>query len=189
MHARRLSALLARLRQCNLKTTAPVNLKLLAAFLLALAALVAQDPTSYLTPDVTRVGGKLACRCGGCRNTVGNCPMLRCDSADPMRRRIYSMKARGMSDGDIVNTIVREQGIVALASPPAQGFGPLITWVMPGIALLGGFFIYSWYVRRNRKEPEPLTPGDQAIIDRFRAQIDRELDESPASEKDGASKK
>lgn len=159
----------ARLRRCNLK--------LLIAFFATLAALVAQDPTSYLTPDVMRVGDKLACRCGGCRNTVGNCPMLHCGSADPMRRRIYEMQRKGMSDGNIVNTIVREEGIVALAAPPAQGFGGVITWIMPGVALLIGFFVYSWYVRRNRKNPEPLSSTDQATIDRFRAQIDRELGE------------
>ena len=153
------------------------SLKLILAFLLPLAALVAQDPTSYLTPDVTRVGERLACRCGGCRNTVGNCPMLRCRSADPMRHRIYALKAQGMSDDAVVNTIVREEGIVALASPPGQGLGPVITWVMPGFALLIGFGIYTAFVRRNRKPPEPLSAGDQALIDRFRTQIDRELDE------------
>lgn len=157
------------------------NLKLLFAFFVAIAPLSAQDPTSYLTPDVMRVGEKLACRCGGCRNTVGNCPMLRCSSADPMRRRIYQMKTHGMSDTDIVNTIVHEQGIVALSSPPAHGLGGLITWFMPAAALLIGFSIYSSYVRRNRTAPEPLSPKDQAAIDRFRAQIDRELDDSSES--------
>ncbi|MGI8960397.1 MAG: cytochrome c-type biogenesis protein [Bryobacteraceae bacterium] len=161
------------------------NLKFVIAFFAAIAALVAQDPTSYLTPDVTRVGGKLACRCGGCRNTVANCPMLHCSSADPMRRRIHEMKARGMPDDDVVNTIVREEGIVALSSPPAEGFG-LITWIMPPIVLLMGFFVYSWYVRRNRQQPEPLSPVDEAVIERFRTQIDRELGDSPVQ--DGADK-
>ena len=154
------------------------NLKLIVAFLIPLAAIIAQDPTSYLTPDVLRVGDKLACRCGGCRNTVGNCPMLHCDSADPMRHRIYAMQAKGMSDKAIVGTIVREEGIVALASPPGEGFGPILTWVMPGIALLIGFWIYSVYLKRNRKEPEPLTATDRAVIDRFHVQIERELRES-----------
>ena len=163
-----------------------LNRKLLVAFFLAIAALVAQDPTSYLTPDVTRVGAKLACRCGGCRNTVANCPMLHCSSADPMRRRIHDMKARGISDNDVVSAIVREEGIVALASPPAEGFA-LITWIVPPLVLLMGFFVYSWYVRRNRREVEPLSPVDQAVIERFCAQIDRELDDAPAS-KNGADK-
>jgi cytochrome c-type biogenesis protein CcmH/NrfF len=171
--------LLPRRRQLNL------NRKLLVAFFVAIAALVAQDPTSYLTPDVTRVGGKLACRCGGCRNTVANCPMLHCSSADPMRRRIHEMKARGISDNDVVSAIVREEGIVALSSPPAEGFA-LITWIMPPVVLLIGFLVYSWYVRRNRQEPVPPSPVDQAVIERFRAQIDRELDDFPAQ--DGADK-
>jgi cytochrome c-type biogenesis protein CcmH/NrfF len=158
------------------------NLKLFVAFLIPLAALIAQDPTSYLTPNVLRVGDKLACRCGGCRNTVGNCPMLHCDSADPMRRRIYNMQAKGMSDSAIVSTIVREEGIVALASPPAKGLGPILTWIMPGIALLIGFWIYSLYVRRNRKDPEPLTAVDRAVIDRFHVQIERELGEAAEPE-------
>lgn len=159
----------ARPRRCNLK--------LLLAFFVTFGALIAQDPTSYLTPSVMRVGDKLACRCGGCRNTVGNCPMLHCSSADPMRRRIYEMQRKGITDNDIVNAIVREEGIVALAAPPAQGFGGVITWTMPAVALLLGFLVYSWYVRRNRQQPQPLSPVDQATIERFRTQIDRELGE------------
>jgi cytochrome c-type biogenesis protein CcmH/NrfF len=162
------------------------NLKLIVAFFLALAALVAQDPTSFLTPDVTRVGERLACRCGTCRNSVATCPMLHCDFSDPMRRRIFQMKRAGMSDDGVVNTIVREQGVVALSSPPATSLGGLVTWMMPGVMLLVGFFVYSFYVRRNRKEPEPLSSFDRAVIDRFQDQIERELDDSPSA---GATKK
>lgn len=100
-----------------------------------------------------------------------------------MRQRVYSMKTRGVSDDAIVNTIVREQGVVALSSPPAAGFGGMITWLMPAFILLVGFFVYLTFVRRHRKAPAALTAADQAMIDRFRAQIDRELEESPAPEK------
>ncbi len=154
------------------------SLKLILAFGAVVAALIAQDPTSYLTPDVMRVGDHLACRCGGCRNTVGNCPMLRCGSADPMRRRIYQMKMTGMSDQDVINTIVREEGVVALAAPPTGTFGGVITWIMPGVALVLGFLVYSAYVRRNHKAPESLSEADRANIERFRSQIDSELEES-----------
>ena len=153
------------------------SLKLFLAFFAALAALIAQDSTSYLTSDVIRVGGKLACRCGGCRNTVGDCPMLRCSSADPLRHRIFNMKSKGMSDTAIVSDIVREQGIVALASPPTEGLGPIVTWVMPGVALLIGFWIYSAFVRRHRKAPVPLTKRDESLIERYRTQMDRELED------------
>jgi cytochrome c-type biogenesis protein CcmH/NrfF len=155
------------------------SLKIAFAFFGILAAVYAQDPTSYLTPDVVRVGNRLGCRCAGCRNTVGNCPMLHCGSADPIRHRIFEMKQRGMSDDAIVDTFVKEEGIVALAEPPTHGLGPIITWLGPGIALLLGFFVYSWYVRNNSTQPEPLMPVDQAVLDRFKGQIDSELDDSP----------
>jgi cytochrome c-type biogenesis protein CcmH/NrfF len=157
------------------------SLKLFFAFCAVVGALIAQDPTSYLTPDVLRVGDHLACRCGGCRNTVGNCPMLRCGSADPLRHRIYQMKLTGMSDQEIINKIVSEEGAVALAAPPTETFGGLITWIMPGVALILGFWVYTVYVRRNRKPPEPLSETDRAEIERFRNQMDRELDEGPDS--------
>ncbi len=164
-----------RLPQCSLK--------LVAAFFAAIVVLIAQDPTSYMTPDVLRVGDKLACRCGGCRNTVGTCPMIRCSSADPLRRRIHEMKSQGMSDNAVIATIVREQGVVALSSPPSGSLGGLLTWITPAAVLLIGFFVYTSYVRRNRKAPESLSPVDEATLDRFRAQIDRELEESSEPDK------
>lgn len=112
--------------------------------------------------------------------------MLRCSSADPMRRRIHQMKMTGMSDQDVINTIVREEGTVALAAPPTGTVGGLVTWVMPGVVLVIGFFVYSSYVRRNRKQPEPISDIDRANIERFRSQIDRELDEAPAPPQRGS---
>ena len=84
------------------------------------------------------------------------------------------MKSQGKSDDAVVNSIVREEGVVALSSPPAEGFG-LFTWVMPGVALLIGFFIWSSFVRGARKKPEQLSEADHAMIERFRTQMDDEL--------------
>ena len=105
--------------------------------------------------------------------------MLHCSYAGPMRQRIYDMKGRYLSDDYIVNAIVREQGIVALAAPPAEGFGGILTWVMPGVVLVLGFFVYTWYVRRNQKAPAPLSASDQAIVNRYQDEMNRELEESP----------
>jgi cytochrome c-type biogenesis protein CcmH/NrfF len=107
--------------------------------------------------------------------TVGNCPMIGCGSADPMRRRIYDMQARGITDDAIVKQVVQEQGIVALSGQQPL---PWIAWLMPGIALILGFGVYTAYVRRNRRQPIPPSASDEATLDRYRAQIDRELDES-----------
>ncbi len=163
------------------------NLKLLAAFFLSFACLVAQDPTSLLTPGVMRVGGRLACRCGSCRNTVRDCPMLRCSYTEPMRAHIKQLQENGATDDQVISTIVREQGVVALAAPPAEGWG-LVTWVMPGVALLLGFLFYSWWVRRNRRQPQTVSEVDRTVLDRFRAQIDDELGELSDLGKDSPGK-
>ena len=81
-----------------------------------------------------------------------------------------------MSDDQIVNTMVREDGIVALASPPGSGWG-LFAWVMPGIALVIGFLVYSAYVAKEPQGSGQMTAKDQAVLDRFSSQIDRELGE------------
>jgi len=163
------------------------NLKLLAAFFFALACIWAQDPTTLLTPGVMRVGEKLACRCGTCRNTVANCPMLRCHYTEPMRARLKAMQDQGQSDKDIINTIVQQEGVVALAAPPGEGWG-LFTWIMPGVALLAGFSLYSWWVRRNRqKEAPPVSDMDQAVLERYRDQIESELGDAEDSGQGGQS--
>ena len=105
--------------------------------------------------------------------------MLHCESADPLRRRIHNMKAQGSSDDAIVNAIVREQGVVALSSPPSNGFGGILSWVMPGIVLLIGFLIYGTFVRRNRQESPVLSPADHKLIGRFQDQIDHEFEDHP----------
>lgn len=155
--------------------------KLAVAFFFVISALLAQqDVTNYLTTDVARVGMRLACRCGGCKNTVGDCPMLRCDSSDPKRRRIFEMKSQGMSDDAIVNSFVREEGTVALSSPQPL---TLITWLGTPVAVLIGFWIYMSFVRKNRKGPAPISAEDQAVIEKFRSQLDPDEFDHPRSAK------
>ncbi len=151
---------------------------------LTVAGIIAQqDVTNYLTPGVSRVGERLSCRCGGCKESVGKCPMLRCDSADPKRRRIFEMQGRGMSDDAIVNTFVKEEGPIALSSPlPLH----LITWLATPIAALLGFWIYVRFVKKNQRAQEVLTADDHAMINRYRAQMDRELDDSSGAGRHGA---
>jgi len=155
------------------------NKTLAVAFLLSLSFLVAQDPTSFMTADVARAGTRLACRCEGCRNTVGDCPMLHCHFADPMRRRIHDMQKAGMSDDEIVRDIVREEGVVALSSPPTSGWG-LFTWVMPFFAIGIGLWVYTLWVRRNRQPAAEAHPVDSAVLDRFRDQIEAETEDRGA---------
>ena len=102
--------------------------------------------------------------------------MLRCDSSDPKRRRIFEMKSHGLSDDTIVNTFVREEGSVALSSPQPLH---LITWLATPLAALFGFWLYTSFLRRHSKESGPVSAADQAAMERYRGQIDSELGESP----------
>jgi len=103
--------------------------------------------------------------------------MLHCEYSGPMRARIKRMQDEGAADQNIIKAVVKEQGVVALAAPPAEGWG-LFTWVMPGVALLLGFLVYSWWVRRNRPQPQPVSEADRALLERFRGQIETEMGES-----------
>lgn len=156
------------------------NLLGVKPFLLALAlvlSLSAQDPFSDMTPAVARVGDRLACRCQGCKFTVGNCNMPRCSYSDGKRRQIAQMQAQGMSDDAIVSRFVQEEGVVTLSAPPAGTLGGIVAWIMPGLALLIGFWVYLRFVRRNQQPQALPTAQEQAAMEKFRSQIDRDFDE------------
>lgn len=147
----------------------------LAVILLAVNAGLTQTPTELLTPAVKRVGDKLACKCGACNNTVGNCPMLQCHYAHPARQRIMEAQAQGMSDEAIIAMFVKEKGLSALSSPPAEGFS-LLSWVMPFVALAIGLGMIWLYIRKFRK-PALAVPVEPAVDARYRERIEKEMKE------------
>ena len=140
---------------------------------------MAQTSDSTVTPVVERVGSKLACLCGGCRNTVANCPMLQCHYAVPARERINRLAAEGRSDDEIVQTFVRETGIQALAVPPAQGFNRLV-WIMPWVAIALGLLAIGWFIRRQGARRNAPAEGsaqelDPALLERYRENIEKDM--------------
>ncbi len=143
---------------------------------LGLAALcLAQSPTQLLTPDVKRVGARLACLCGACKNTVGDCPMLECHYAHPSRQKIANMQAKGASDDAIVKSFVAEQGLQALSSPPTTGFSGL-AWIMPWVAVgIGLFAIYLFIKRVSKRAPEGAPELDPEALRRYRENIEKDL--------------
>lgn len=151
------------------------------ALLLMVAGLSIPQPASqYVTPEIRRVGDKLACKCGACNNTVATCQMLECHYTLPARERIAKMQKAGLADQEIVDTFVKEMGIAALAVPPAEGFH-LLGWLMPFIGIALGLGAIALYIKRFRKPATvPATaaasPGP-VIADKYKAQIEREMAE------------
>jgi cytochrome c-type biogenesis protein CcmH len=149
-----------------------------ASFLfLAVSVLgLAQTGTEVMTPEVRRVGDKLACLCGICNNTVGTCPMLRCEHSYPARTRIANALAIGKTDDQIVKAEVKMFGLRALSGPPSEGFS-LLAWVMPMIALAIGLGVVALVFKRLRAHPAAAGAPeiDGELLDRYHEQIEKEV--------------
>lgn len=151
-------------------------LRLRSKLLLILTAglCLAQSSTDFLTPAVRRVGDKLACLCGSCKNTVATCQMLGCHYSSPAREKIAKMQAAGMSDQAIIDDFVKKEGLKALAVPPAEGFS-LLGWVMPFVAIGIGLAVIYLFIKRFHKPAPVIAPADTAALDKYHEQIEKDL--------------
>jgi cytochrome c-type biogenesis protein CcmH/NrfF len=144
-----------------------IKLLILAGLLAAIS--IAQNPMDFMSPEIKRVGMKLACLCGSCRNSVGDCSMLACGYSFPARQKIKQLQTMGASDQNIIGRFVKEQGKKALVEPEAEGFG-LLGWLMPGFALALGLIALLVYVKRFRNPAavgadDPLAPEQLAAYE------------------------
>jgi hypothetical protein len=140
------------------------------AFLMLATICLGESSMDVFGPEVRRVGGRLACLCKTCVETVGACPMLQCHYSSPARARITAMSKQGINDDAIVATFVKENGIEALSVPPSEGFNSLI-WIMPWVAGALGLAGIVWYVRRHSR-PRPLEELPAGTLEKFHAQFD-----------------
>lgn len=141
--------------------------------LVALGLSLAQTPTQLLTPEMKRVGDKLACLCGSCKNTIANCAMLECHYSHPARQKIVKSLAAGQTDQQIIDSFIKEQGLKALAVPPAEGFN-LLAWTMPFIAIAAGLVFIWAFVKRHRK-PAPVAEIDRKLVERYHERMEKDL--------------
>lgn len=144
--------------------------------LLAVSALcLAQSASELTTPPIRRVGDKLACLCGRCKNTVATCQMLGCGYATPARQQIAQMQTIGANDENIIGKFITKEGRRALAVPPAEGF-QLLSWTMPFVAIaIGLMAIWAWMRRERRVATAPAAPLDPAVLEKYRERIDQDL--------------
>jgi cytochrome c-type biogenesis protein CcmH len=146
-----------------------------AALVLLAALALGQVSSELITPDIRRVGSRLACLCKSCKNSVGDCPMLACHYAKPAREKIRDMQAASKPDDEIVASFVKENGREALVVPPNDGFLALAWWMPPMVVGLGLALIY-WFIRRMRK-PVAAVPVtvDAKVLERYHDSIEKDL--------------
>lgn len=139
----------------------------------------AKAANSPLTdPRMRKVGERLKCLCG-CKATVTSCDMMECRYSSPARAQIVSMINKGEPENAILAWFAKQQGLTALMAPPTEGFYA-VGWVMPFVGLLFGFLIVYYFLRQYRKPKVEIAaskapPVPPQTLDRYRAQIDRDL--------------
>lgn len=134
---------------------------------------LAQSSSQYVTPEIRRVGDKLACLCGACKNTVATCQMLECHYSLPARQRIAKMQKEGAADSVIIDDFVKREGKKALAEPPNEGFG-IMALATPVLAVGLGLGLIVWFLRRYRKPNAVPTLSDEEVR-QYQDQIDKEF--------------
>ena len=144
----------------------------LLATLVAVAAM-SQTASEKPSQDVRRVGAHLQCLCG-CKDSVATCSMLECSHSKPAKEKIARMQAVGMTDDQIIQSFIREDGPGIYLAPPSA-FG----WLVPYAAVGLGLVVILAFVKKYRK-PRPLAelPAldlDDPALAKYKDQIEKEL--------------
>ena len=133
----------------------------------------AQTAAEKPSTDVRRVGARLQCQCG-CKDSVATCSMLECSFSKPAKEKIAKMQAVSMSDDQIVQAFIRDNGAGIYLAPPSA-FG----WIIPYAAIGAGLLVIWAFVKKYRK-PRPLTELgpmelDDPALEKYKDQIEKDL--------------
>ncbi|HEY7389253.1 MAG TPA: cytochrome c-type biogenesis protein CcmH [Bryobacteraceae bacterium] len=138
------------------------------------AAALAQTASEKPSADVRRVGQRLQCQCGGCKDSLATCSMLECSFSKPGKERIARMQAAGFADDQIIQAFVKDNGPGIFLAPPSA-FG----WIVPYLSILAGLFIIWAFLKKYRK-PKSLTELgsveiDDPALEPYKEQIEEDL--------------
>jgi cytochrome c-type biogenesis protein CcmH/NrfF len=140
---------------------------------LVAAAALAQTASQKPSPDVRRVGMRIACQCG-CKDSVATCSMLECGFSKPAKERIAREQAAGMSDQQIVQGFVQDYGAAVYLAPPSP-FG----WIVPYASVGFGLVVIWLFIRKYRKPRAVTEAGSTALddpaLEKYQAQIEKDL--------------
>jgi len=140
-----------------------------SSFLIAImmAAAVGQTATEMNSPAIDRIASKLKCSCG-CNQTMAcvmppGCPVCKTNKA-----KMVNMQKSGMSDQQILDQYVAENGKDILVVPPG------IAGVLgPYVALTLGLGLVIWTIRRLMR-PGPASPNGPPIDPETLARIEKD---------------
>ncbi len=147
-------------------------LAVIAAVALSLSG-DAQTAAEKPSNDVRRVGSRLQCQCG-CKDSVATCSMLECSFSKPAKEKIAKMQAASMSDDQIIQSFIRENGAGIYLAPPSA-FGWIIPYASIGVGLL-----VIWAFLKKYRKPKPLAEIgpmelDDPALEKYKDQIEKDL--------------
>ena len=137
-----------------------------------IAAALGQTATEMDSPQINRIAAKLKCSCGCNQNMAcvmpPGCPVCKTNKA-----KMVNMQKSGMSDQQILNQYVAENGKDILVVPPG------IAGVLgPYVALSLGFLLVLWTIRRLMRPRKvalngpPIDAATLARIEKNTANLD-----------------
>ncbi len=104
---------------------------------------------------------------------IANCPS---PGAAELKVTIREQLAAGMTPDSVRALLFATYGPEIQATPPASGFG-LLAWLVPGLALLGGGVVVTWWLRQ-RGRPQAAAPRASPALDpEAEARLEKELAE------------
>jgi cytochrome c-type biogenesis protein CcmH/NrfF len=143
----------------------------LLILIVAVAAL-AQTASEKPSVDVRRVGARLQCQCG-CKDSVATCSMLECHFSKPAKERIAQMQSVGMSDEQIVQAFIRDNGMAVYLAPP-NAFGWIIPYATLGFGLVLVTMILRKYIRKRPMTDLGEIDDDSPELAKYKDQIEKD---------------
>jgi cytochrome c-type biogenesis protein CcmH/NrfF len=141
---------------------------ILVALLAAVA--LAQSASEWDSTAVNGVAAKLKCDCGCKQDIACTMPPYPCPVCKKNKMRIFTMMNQGMTENQILDTYVKEQGKdVLVVHPGSAGF------IGPIVAALGGLLLVIIVIRRMRGTNAAL-PAGPPVDPEILAKIEKDLE-------------
>jgi cytochrome c-type biogenesis protein CcmH/NrfF len=104
---------------------------------------------------------------------LANCPS---PGAAELKEQIREELAAGASPDSVRGMLRATYGSQVEATPPARGFA-LLAWLVPGVALLGGAVVVTWWLKGRGTKGGPPAASMPVLDAEAEARLERELSE------------
>ena len=143
--------------------------------ILALASLgIAQTAEDLESPAVNRVAERLLCPCGCKMNMACRMDPYPCRTCWDNKKKILKMQQAGLSDQAILDQFAQENGKSILSIQPGV-LGSMTFYSAAVVGLIAVILLIRRY-RRPTAAPAGAPELDQAVLDRYHGQIEKEVE-------------